>query len=103
MAISRLNRENGTAVYNEHATYEGCPQPIHFDTEDGDKYGNKAENSDNKHSKKSDDIHTYNGRVLSELQGGELVLLHTPLWPHPLLGLVQGWDPENDIKGKHAF
>lgn len=33
-----------------------------------------------------------------ELSGGDLVVLHSSSWCHPLLGIIQPWDPDYDIK-----
>ena len=33
-----------------------------------------------------------------ELSGGDLMVLHSPQWSHPLLGVIQPWDPDYDIK-----
>jgi hypothetical protein len=32
------------------------------------------------------------------LSGGDLVVMHSPQWSHPLLGIIQPWDPDYDIK-----
>lgn len=33
-----------------------------------------------------------------DLSGGDLMVLHSPHWSHPLLGIIQPWDPDYDIK-----
>lgn len=33
-----------------------------------------------------------------DLSGGDLVVLHSSHWSHPLLGIIQPWDPDYDIK-----
>ena len=34
----------------------------------------------------------------TELSGGDLVVMHSGSWKHPLLGVVQPWDPDYDLK-----
>ena len=34
----------------------------------------------------------------SSLSGGDLVVLHSNQWNHPLLGIIQPWDPDYDLK-----
>eukprot|EP01032_Pedospumella_encystans_P018714 gene18714-21295_t len=33
-----------------------------------------------------------------DVSGGDLMVLHSPQWSHPLLGIIQPWDPDYDIK-----
>ena len=33
-----------------------------------------------------------------DLAGGDLMVMHSPQWSHPLLGIIQPWDPDYDIK-----
>jgi hypothetical protein len=34
----------------------------------------------------------------NDLSGGDLVVMHSGSWKHPLLGVVQPWDPDYDLK-----
>jgi hypothetical protein len=34
----------------------------------------------------------------TSLSGGDLVVLHSKQWSHPLLGIIQPWDPDYDLK-----
>jgi len=34
----------------------------------------------------------------TDLSGGDLVVMHSSSWKHPLLGVVQPWDPDYDLK-----
>lgn len=38
------------------------------------------------------------GKEGLDLSGGDLMVLHSPAWSHPLLGIIQPWDPDYDIK-----
>lgn len=38
------------------------------------------------------------GAVGCDISGGDLMVLHSPQWSHPLLGIIQPWDPDYDIK-----
>lgn len=33
-----------------------------------------------------------------DVSGGDLMILRSPEWSHPLLGIIQPWDPDYDIK-----
>jgi hypothetical protein len=38
------------------------------------------------------------GKEGLDLSGGDLMVLHSPRWAHPILGIIQPWDPDYDIK-----
>jgi hypothetical protein len=38
------------------------------------------------------------GKEGLDLSGGDLMVLHSASWSHPLLGIIQPWDPDYDIK-----
>jgi len=38
------------------------------------------------------------GAIGCDVSGGDLMMLHSPQWSHPLLGIIQPWDPDYDIK-----